>query len=66
MKTVTEMCPGLEHPERIRGTKLRKYLATTAQVSRLILELKLHIQQTELNASIVILFSNPLVIHSNK
>ncbi len=34
MKTVTALCPGLKHPDRIRTIKLRKYLATTAQVKQ--------------------------------
>ena len=33
MRDVTEGCPGLQLPKAIRSTKLRKYLATTLQVS---------------------------------
>jgi hypothetical protein len=33
MKEFAELCPLVEHPDRIRSTKLRKYIATVSQVS---------------------------------
>lgn len=33
MRIVTEICPRLTYPERIRSRKIRKYLATTCQVN---------------------------------
>ena len=32
MKEMADNCPLLDHPERIRSTKLRKYIATLSQV----------------------------------
>lgn len=33
MKEFAELCALVEHPDRIRSTKLRKYIATVSQVS---------------------------------
>ena len=35
MRDITARCPDLQNPEAIRSTKLRRYLATTTQVSLL-------------------------------
>jgi hypothetical protein len=33
LKTIVDGCPGLEQPERITSTGLRRYIATVSQVS---------------------------------
>ena len=33
MRSITDICPGLQYPERIRSNKIRQYLAVFARVS---------------------------------
>jgi hypothetical protein len=36
LQEIVQQCPGLQHPERIKTTALRRYIATVSQVSLLL------------------------------